>query len=249
MKELIDEGAIGVVQHVTTTFFGNGFRGRNHAWLNDRDLGGGWIGAWGSHAVDMLRWFLDSEVADCGGVSRVETRMRPDGAGGQRLSTAEDAFTAWFVMQNGCTASIDTGFSASVPMPQRLMVMGSEGALELVNDAKLIRRGSPAEDPSMPREERIRRAVLAAEGELIMQLPPPQGDVHEALLTGWLGRIKEALAAGRADFALVRRRRGRGRRDWRSSRPTSSPLGTCPGDRNRRERCGSRTIWLGQGRA
>jgi predicted dehydrogenase len=197
MKELIDQGAIGVVEHVSTTFFGNGFRGRNHAWLNDKDLGGGWIGAWGSHAVDMLRWFLDSEVADCGGVSRIETRMRPDGAGGQRASTAEDAFTAWFVMQNGCTASIDTGFSASVPMPQRLLVMGSEGALELVNDAKLIRRGSPAEDPSMPREERIRRAVVAAEGELIMQLPPPQGDVHEPLLTGWLGRIKEALAAGR----------------------------------------------------
>jgi predicted dehydrogenase len=197
MKELIDEGAIGVVEHVSTTFFGNGFRGRDHAWLNDRDLGGGWIGAWGSHAVDTLRWFFDSEVADCGGVSRIETRMRPDGAGGQRASTAEDAFTAWFVMQNGCTASIDTGFSASVPMPQRLTVMGSEGSLELVNDAKLIRRRTPAEDPSVPREERIRRAVLASEGELIMQLPPPRGDVHEPLLTGWLGRIKEALAAGR----------------------------------------------------
>jgi predicted dehydrogenase len=197
MKELIDEGTIGVVDHVTTTFFGNGFRGRNHAWLNDRDLGGGWIGAWGSHAVDMLRWFLDSEVAECGGVSRIETRMRPDGAGGQRASTAEDAFTAWFVMQNGCTASIDTGFSASVPMPQRLIVMGSGGALELVNDAKLILRRAPDEDPSLAREERIRRGVLAAEGELIMQLPPPQGDVHEPLLTGWLGRVKEALAAGR----------------------------------------------------
>jgi predicted dehydrogenase len=197
MKELIDAGAIGVVQHVSTTFFGNGFRGRPHAWLNDRDLGGGWIGAWGSHAVDMLRWFLDCEVADCGGVSRIETRMRPDGTGGRQASTAEDAFTAWFIMENGCTASIDTGFSASVPMPQRLMVMGSEGALELVNDAKLIRRGSPAEDPSLPREERIRRAVLAAEGELIMQLPPPPGDVHEPLLTPWLGMVKEALAAGR----------------------------------------------------
>lgn len=197
MKELIEEGAIGVVEHVSTTFFGNGLRGRNHAWLNDKELGGGWIGAWGSHAVDTLRWLLDSEVVDCGGVSRIETRMRPDGAGRQRPSTAEDAFTAWFLMQNGCTASIDTGFSASVPMPQRLIVMGSDGALELVTEAKLILRRAPAEDPSIPREERIRRAVLEAEGELIMQLPPPPGDPHERALTPWLGRIKEALAAGR----------------------------------------------------
>jgi predicted dehydrogenase len=197
MKELIEEGAIGAVEHVSTTFFANGLRGRNHAWLNDKDLGGGWVGAWGSHALDTLRWLLDSEVVDCGGVSRIETPMRPDGAGGQRPSTAEDAFTAWFLMQNGCTASIDSGFSASVPMPQRLIVMGSDGALELVSEAALILRRAPAEDPSIPREERIRRAVAEAEGELILQLPPPPGDPHERSLTPWLGRVKEALAEGR----------------------------------------------------
>jgi predicted dehydrogenase len=197
MKALIDEGAIGVLEHVSTTFFGNGFRGRNHAWLNDKSLGGGWIGAWGSHAVDTLRWLFNSEVADCAGVSRIETSVRPDGAGGQRISTAEDAFTAWFVMQNGGTASIDTGFSASVPMPQRLVVLGSEGALELVSDVKLILRRAPAENPGMPREERIRQAVLAAEGEVVLQMPPPAGEVHEPGLTPWLARIKEALTEGR----------------------------------------------------
>ena len=62
MKELIDEGAIGVVEHVSTILFSNGLRGRNHAWLNDKELGGGWIGAWGSHAADMLRWLFASEV-------------------------------------------------------------------------------------------------------------------------------------------------------------------------------------------
>jgi predicted dehydrogenase len=123
--------------------------------------------------------------------------MRPDGAGGQRLSTAEDAFTAWFFMQNGCMASIDSGFSASVPIPQRLIVMGSDGALELVNEAALILRRAPAEDPSISREERIRRAVGEAEGELILQLPPPPGDPHERSLTPWLGMVKEAVAEGR----------------------------------------------------
>ena len=127
MKALIDEGAIGEVEHVSITLLSNALRGRNHAWLNDKELGGGWIGAFGSHVVDMLRWLLDSEIADCGGVSRIESRMLPDGAGGQIASTAEDAFAAWFVMQNGCTASVDTAFSACVPMTRRMTVMGSEG--------------------------------------------------------------------------------------------------------------------------
>jgi predicted dehydrogenase len=196
MKELIDEGAIGLPQHLSTTLFSNGFRGRNHAWLNDKELGGGWIGAWGSHAVDMLRWLLDSEVADCGGVSRIEIPVRPDGSQGPRPSTAEDAFTAWFVMQNGCTACIDTGFSACLPLAQQLVVMGSEGALELVSDAKLILHRAPAEDPSLTRVERLQRAAREAEGELVMQLMPPPGEPHELMLTPWLRRIKQALEEG-----------------------------------------------------
>jgi predicted dehydrogenase len=197
MKELIDEGAIGVVEHVSTILFGNGLRGRNHAWLNDKELGGGWIGAWGSHEADLLRWLLDSEVVDCGGVSRIEIPLLSDGADGQRACTAEDAFTAWFVMQNGCTASVDSGFSASVPMPRRLIVMGSEGALELVDDVKLTMRRAPVEDPSLTRVQRLRQAALGMEGEVIMQLPPFPGEIHEPMLTPWLGRVKEALAAGR----------------------------------------------------
>jgi predicted dehydrogenase len=39
MKELIEEGAIGALEHMSTTFIGNGLRGRNHAWLNDRIWG------------------------------------------------------------------------------------------------------------------------------------------------------------------------------------------------------------------
>ena len=39
MKELIDEGAIGVVEHVSTILFSNGLRGRNHAGSMTRSLG------------------------------------------------------------------------------------------------------------------------------------------------------------------------------------------------------------------
>jgi hypothetical protein len=140
---------------------------------------------------------LDSEVADCGGVFRIESRMLPDGAGGQIASTAEDAFAAWFVMQNGCTASVDTAFSACVPMPRRMIVMGSEAALELVGETKLTLRRAPAEDRSISRVERLRRSQVDAEVELIMQLPPPAGEPHRPMLIPWLAKVKEALSGRR----------------------------------------------------
>jgi predicted dehydrogenase len=196
MKELIDEGAIGPVEHVSISFIVNALRGRDHTWLNDTELGGGYIGAFGSHVVDLLRWFLDSEVADCGGVSRIETKVLPDGDGRQIPSTAEDAFTAWFVMQNGCTASVDTAFSACVPMPQRTTVMGSEAALELAGETKLTLRRAPAEDRSLSRVERLLRAHVEQEGELMMQLPPATEEPHRHMLTPWLAKVKDALSVG-----------------------------------------------------
>jgi predicted dehydrogenase len=197
MKELIDEGAIGEVEHVSITLLSNALRGRDHAWLNDQQLGGGYIGAFGSHVVDLLRWLLDSEIADCGGVSRIEARMLPNGAGGQIASTAEDAFAAWFVMQNGCTASVDTAFSACVPMPRRMTVMGSEAALELVGETTLTLRRAPAEDRSISRVQRLLRSQVHAEGELIMQLPPAADEPHRPMLIPWLANVKEALYEGR----------------------------------------------------
>ena len=197
MKALIDEGAIGDVEHFSITLVSNALRGRNHAWLNDKELGGGWVGAFGSHVVDLLRWLLDSEVADCGGVSRIESRMLPDGTGGQIACTAEDAFAAWFVMQNGCTASVDTAFSACVPMPRRMTVMGSEAALELVGETTLTLHRAPVEDRSIARVERLRRSQVAAEGELIMQVPRAADEPHRPMLIPWLTKVKEALSDGR----------------------------------------------------
>jgi predicted dehydrogenase len=196
MKAVMDEGAIGAIEHVSISLVSNALRGRNHAWLNDKELGGGWVGAFGSHAVDLLRWLLDSEVAGCGGVSRIESRMMPDGAGGEIASTAEDAFVAWFVMQNGCTASVDTAFSASVAMPRRMTVMGSQGALELVAETQLTLRRAPTEDRSISRVERLRRSQVDADAEVIMQLPRAEGEPHRPMLIPWLTKVKEALTEG-----------------------------------------------------
>lgn len=197
MKQMIEAGEIGRIEHVSIQLFSNAQRGRTHGWLNDAELGGGWIGAYGSHVIDTLRWLFDSEITDCGGVSRIEIPKRPDDRGGERVATAEDAFSAWFAMANGRAATLDTAFSASTPLPVRTLVLGSDGSLELVGDTHLILRRAMPEDPTMSRPERIRRSVLAMEGEVVFTQPPPPGESHEPALRPWLEQVKAAVTSGR----------------------------------------------------
>ena len=46
VKQLAHAGGIGTPAHLNWTFFGNALRGRKCGWINDGDLGGGWIGAY-----------------------------------------------------------------------------------------------------------------------------------------------------------------------------------------------------------
>ena len=174
VRELLATGAIGELQHISWTMMGAGLRRGKHRWIFEREKGGGWIGAYGSHVIDALRWFWDSEVADCGGISRIETKVRVDREGGQHKVDVEDAFSAWFVMQNGGTVSFDTAFSGSVYLPQRTVFMGSDGAIELIDEVKVVLH--PA----------------AGTSETFDFVPPP-GDPHAPALAPWLAEVKTAL--------------------------------------------------------
>jgi predicted dehydrogenase len=177
LKGLLTDGAIGALEHISWTFIGDGLRNQRHRWLFDAAQSGGWIGAYGSHAIDTLRWLFEGEIAQCGGVSRIEKAERPGGDGGKVASTAEDAFTSWFVMDNGCTASFDTAFSAGARVPQRMILMGSEGSLELLNEVAIILRR-----PGQPEET--------------FDFPLPPGDLHDPALIPWLTEVRDALRNG-----------------------------------------------------
>jgi len=199
IRELVDAGTIGTPIHMHLAFFSNGMRGREHRWLNDKQLGGGWIGAYGSHFVDTLRWLFDCEIVDCGGFTRVDTKLRPGLEGEEKGCTADDAFSAWFRMENGCTANIDSCYSGPVPILPRIMVIGSDGALELVGETQLLVRRAQQEAPgeTLTREERIRRAVRAGEPDEVISFAPHHGETHEPALTPWLALVLEAVRDGR----------------------------------------------------
>jgi predicted dehydrogenase len=194
--ELAHSGKIGTPIHLNWTFFSNGFRGGAHGWVNDKDLGGGWINAYGSHLVDFMRCLFNSEVTKCGGVVRIEDPKRRDRDGVERIATAEDAYSAWFVMQNGATVAHDTAYCAAVPIPSRVTVMGTSGAIEVINDTKLIvRRAVDVE--GLSNAERIRLGLLAGEGDEVIEFKPAPGEAHEPSLLPWFGKIKESLESGR----------------------------------------------------
>lgn len=178
LRQLLRDGAIGALQHVSWTMFGDGLRRQKHGWLFERALGGGWIGAYGAHCVDLLRWLTGSEIVECGGFARTDVPRRPDGEGVPHTATAEDAFSAWFVLGNGSTASLDTGFSTSTNLPERVVFLGSEGALELIDDASidLHRPGAPAERIEFPYST----------------------DRYAPALAGWLPAVTAALEGGSA---------------------------------------------------
>jgi predicted dehydrogenase len=174
VKQLTDAGTIGAPAHLSWTFFGNGLRGSRYRWINDRELGGGWIGAYGSHVIDFTRWLFGSEVADCGGITRIEELKHPDPDGLPRDATAEDAYSAWFVLKNGATAVQDTGFATAVPMAPRAVLTGSAGSIELIGDTKLV----------------VRRSGEDSEA---FEFPPPVARTPDPALVSFFGQVAEAL--------------------------------------------------------
>jgi predicted dehydrogenase len=176
-KALIQAGAIGRPQHMSVSLINAGFRNRKHGWLFERDKGGGWIGAWGAHAIDSLRWLYESEIVECGGLSYIDRVSRPDAEGVERPCTAEDGFSAWLKTAEGYTATLDSRSGAAANLPQQMILLGSEGTLELVDDTTLVLRRH--------REEQV------------FEFPAPESDPHFVGLVPWLSGVLEALREGR----------------------------------------------------
>jgi len=143
VRDLVADGVLGRVEHVQMTRISAGTRVplRPWGWLFDRALGGGWVGAWGSHAIDTLRFLLAAEVAEVQALLRIDVPERPDREGELHVCTAEDGFTAALVLSNGVSVAIDSGFGSAVNLAPRFVVVGSEAVAEIVGDARVsIRR-------------------------------------------------------------------------------------------------------------
>jgi predicted dehydrogenase len=180
LRDIVRDGAVGRPEHVTWTHHsaGSAVPLRRHGWLFERAKGGGWVGAWGSHVVDTLRWTF-GDVVDAHGACRTVITERPDRDGTPRRCDAEDAFSAWLTLSGGLTVSIDSTFAAPANLAPRVVVVGDEGVLECVADSTIVVRRHDGE-----RAEHARPSI--------------GGDPHLTPMRRWAEVVRDAVEAGMA---------------------------------------------------
>lgn len=177
--QLLAEGAIGALRHIQWTMLGDGLRAQPHGWLHDRSRGGGWLGAFGAHCIDAVCHWTGQGVARSGGLTRTDMPFRPGRDGALQRCTAEDAFSIWLELDDGVSVAIDSGFSTTVTVPERVLLLGDDGAIEMLIDECVI----------------LRRTGRQPE---TFDFTAPDGDGYAPALSAWLGAVRNALETGTA---------------------------------------------------
>jgi predicted dehydrogenase len=142
LAAFVRDGAIGEVRHIVWTHHSAGTRVpmRPYGWLFDASLGGGWIGAWASHAIDALRWMFGGDVTVAWSAPRIDIATRPDRDGVVHECTAEDGLVASLRLASGASVTIDSTFAAAASLPPRLVLFGDDGVIEDVADQRVVVR-------------------------------------------------------------------------------------------------------------
>jgi predicted dehydrogenase len=91
MRAMLAEGAIGTVRHCNYVFRSD-YRGvleRAWDWWSDERMGGGTLGAIGSHVVDSFRWMLGAEISEVCCMLSTHVTQRPEK--GRATATGESS--------------------------------------------------------------------------------------------------------------------------------------------------------------
>ena len=153
IKSLLDSGDLGNVRHVNISSINAGWGDPASRpagdWWSLADMGGGRLGAAGSHAIDLARWWLGDIGALSGQVATM-VAQRVDAASGEAWqATADDQYSVLLEMQNGALVSIFMSGAARHSGGSSLQIFGSEGTIRLGDsDERLLfaRAGGDFED-------------------------------------------------------------------------------------------------------
>ena len=143
IKSLIDGGAIGDVRylniHNVASTWGDLAWRRAGDWLLREDMGGGRLGASGSHMIDLLRFWLGDIGALSGQVATMAPERFDRDTGESWRATADDHFSFTTEMRNGALCSVTVSFSGRHGSGTHARITGAEGAIMLAeSDEKLL---------------------------------------------------------------------------------------------------------------
>lgn len=189
MRAMLHSGAIGIVRHCNYVFRSDsrGVLDRPWDWWSDLAMGGGTLGAIGSHAIDSFRWFLGTEISAVFCMLSTHIGERPHQATGKtrRVTTDDDAKLMFRFADSSFTKNATGTASLSVVesgKPQnQLEVYGSSGALMVEESGELWHSPAGAGDwhsveidqnPVAPgmREGSWSRGFTAFSGEIVAAL-------------------------------------------------------------------------------
>jgi predicted dehydrogenase len=150
MRSMLRNEAIGKVRHCNYVFRSD-YRSvldRPWDWWSDEAMGGGVLGAIGSHVIDSFRWMLGTEIDQVFCLLTTHITERPDKeAGTMRRVTSDDEAKLLFRFEESSLTNNATG-AASVSVVEsgsyenRLEIYGTTGALMVQETGELWR--SPA---------------------------------------------------------------------------------------------------------
>lgn len=145
LREMLHTGAIGNVRHCNYLFRSD-YRGvltRTWDWWSDEKMGGGTLGAIGSHAIDSFRWLLGVEVSEVCALLSTHVAERPEKKGGtlRPVTTDDDAKLMFKFAESeitkGTTGTASLSVVESGAHLNQLEVYGSSGALMVAESGEL----------------------------------------------------------------------------------------------------------------
>jgi predicted dehydrogenase len=145
MRGMLETGEIGRVRHCNYVFRSDyrGIADRGWDWWSDAKMGGGTLGAIGSHVIDSFRWMLGTEVTRALGMLTTHIKERRDkSSGGTRPVTTDDEAKLLFQFADGPHTDGATGAAAlsvveSGKYENRVEIYGTKGALMVEETGEL----------------------------------------------------------------------------------------------------------------
>ncbi len=145
MRSMLKSGAIGIVRHCNYVFRSD-YRGavdRPWDWWSDEAMGGGTLGAIGSHVIDTFRWMLGAEIAEVSCLLSSHISERLDKATGKtrEVTSDDDAKLMFRMADSGLTKGANAMASLSVVesgrYENRFEIYGTTGALMVEEGGEL----------------------------------------------------------------------------------------------------------------
>lgn len=145
MREMIQGGELGRVRHVKGVFRADS-RARAEgawSWWSDEKMGGGVLGAIGSHVIDAMLWMTGAQVSHVSASLSTHVSERPDAeSGASRAVTTDDEANMLLNFADGEVTERATGVVALSMVEagepgHTIEVFGSEGALRVTGGGRL----------------------------------------------------------------------------------------------------------------